>query len=101
MKFKNIVDGYFILAEKYNKLLEKYKLLVDRYKLLVDRYSRQVKLLERKCKENHKLIKKIEKLKKAKRHEPLVEGGRMKDIDTSRYTITESGNVIRSVCEGK
>ena len=24
----------------------------------------------------------------------------MKDIDTSRYTITESGNVIRSVCRG-
>lgn len=22
----------------------------------------------------------------------------MKDIDTSRYTITESGNVIRSIC---
>lgn len=77
MKFKNIVDGYFILAEKYNKLLEKYKLLVDRY-------NGQVKFLERKCKENHKLIKKIEKLKNAKRHEPFVEGGRMKDIDTSR-----------------
>lgn len=24
----------------------------------------------------------------------------MKDIDTSRYTITESGNVIRSICGG-
>ena len=89
MKFKNIVDGYFILAEKYNKLLEKYKLLVDRY-------NGQVKFLERKCKENHKLIKKLKKLKNAKQHEPLV-----KDIDTSRYTITESGNVIRSVCGGK
>ena len=25
----------------------------------------------------------------------------MKDIDTSRYTITESGNVLRSVCRGR
>lgn len=68
MKLKSIADEYFILAEKYNKLLEKYKLLVDRY-------NGQVKFLERKCKENHKLIKKLKKLKNAKQHEPLVEGG--------------------------
>lgn len=28
-------------------------------------------------------------------------GGKMKDIDTSRYTITESGNVIRGICGGE
>lgn len=59
MKGKNIAEEYFILAEKYNELLEKYNLLVDRY-------NGQAKFLERKCKENHKLIKEIEKLKNAK-----------------------------------
>lgn len=56
---KNIAEEYFILAEKYNELIKKYNSLVNRY-------NGQAKFLERKCKENHNLIKEVEKLKNAK-----------------------------------